>query len=1064
VQPDKIFDYTQQAKFKVDGYAVTHKVKIVGSKPSGGIYFNYKNDFTSAHKLALRNAVKTFINTAKAIAEGNINPQTRTYFTQVKLEQIEVSEVMLAEGGGGVDVTFRYNGAWPSDPAAVDVSGTFALVVKQRLASVTSAEGIADGAAAAFIAELSLRFASAGIQVISLAVSKGDTQGPLISSKTNFPYWETFVNYFNRKWWEDGQVVLEGPVCSGLPKARASQVWNATTSKMERDSWTALPDDPGDDEERGDAFAEVQAYSSATQFFSHLRAIWALVDPVPFCLRGNAMNCSQTTGQPAMDASGKPVLPLHIYVNMRLPPSAFEMMYNASIFAGKTTGKPIDVLADPTVGTAANPLRWHTPRRRDSAFFLKSLSNIGIDAGSDESASEVFPGATSSSYYVQPHDLLGLFQGTTRDLAYDFTVVQHELMHAVIDHFSLPHLSFAVDRDGLHAMPGALEEAFADYFVADLHDNPRIGQYSNGGDVGEDETETGTGEGALRDLSASVDGSCMAALRAEVHHDSLVWSNSLWRLRQQLVDRAEATDDPAYASAEAKAALVTTVKRRLALLLIKLMTETPQTTSIADIVSKGGGGPGQYGGGGFGFRWQTIKLLELMRTFGGGYLSKILDIEEARKIFDANAVTHTTAPCRRTFSIAGLQARAQSAKKRSGRGSSFYFTVRDSRSLGLQGLGPWPFQMKVPLLTTSDPLVPGSVKAGDRVLRKLGWWQLDSTGYDSFGSASYPTHSLSHYLDTVQSLAGTYGSSKSTLPEATARAGFVTAFLSYCEAEWDVSDARNPVVLGCWSRGGARVPHTSDEAKGQTYLPSSPDGFQGRLGGGTSGLGHLTDEHYQAEISFYTEVVDAADAGDCYLVMASTFHYQDYGLAVAHRHYTASISDFYSKFDAVTAADFQDAACVNNCNTEVVDDATPGGMSGGVVVGVAIIGLLFAFLIGTMGKRQHQIRRLKQQQVMGGFKPSHIDVKGVTVDPRRSDASDIDSEYGDAASADAASAERVSDMTIPGVFGSVESSGSSAFGGMENPMAPDQHSLNDLGGRDAASSVVSIHGNDEMTV
>ena len=44
------------------------------------------------------------------------------------------------------------------------------------------------------------------------------------------------------------------------------------------------------------------------------------------------MACNATTGEPLVDpATGAPTHPLHIFVNMRLPPNAFELVANASM-------------------------------------------------------------------------------------------------------------------------------------------------------------------------------------------------------------------------------------------------------------------------------------------------------------------------------------------------------------------------------------------------------------------------------------------------------------------------------------------------------------------------------------------------------------------------------------------------------------------------------------------------------------------------------------------------------------------------------------------------------------
>lgn len=120
-------------------------------------------------------------------------------------------------------------------------------------------------------------------------------------------------------------------------------------------------------------------------------------------------------------------------------------------------------------------------------------------------------------------DAIVFGQGEKVDFAYDAEVTYHEFTHAMIG--STSNLAYAYfDAYGLYIDPGAMNEAFADYFSSTVSGDPKIGEYvSNATDV----------RGALRDLS--IDVRCPDNLWGESHNDGLLLSTALWKIRTEFV-------------------------------------------------------------------------------------------------------------------------------------------------------------------------------------------------------------------------------------------------------------------------------------------------------------------------------------------------------------------------------------------------------------------------------------------------------------------------------------------------------------------------------------------------
>ncbi len=123
-------------------------------------------------------------------------------------------------------------------------------------------------------------------------------------------------------------------------------------------------------------------------------------------------------------------------------------------------------------------------------------------------------------------------QTATKDFAYEADVISHEYTHAMVGSTRLN--AIFVDEQGLNNLPGALNEAYADYFATSLADESVIGNYAL--NAVEGLTVCGVPlsvSGNLqRDLTA--DRRCPDDLTAEVHADGEIFASALWAIREAL--------------------------------------------------------------------------------------------------------------------------------------------------------------------------------------------------------------------------------------------------------------------------------------------------------------------------------------------------------------------------------------------------------------------------------------------------------------------------------------------------------------------------------------------------
>jgi len=110
---------------------------------------------------------------------------------------------------------------------------------------------------------------------------------------------------------------------------------------------------------------------------------------------------------------------------------------------------------------------------------------------------------------------------STQDFTYDSAIVYHEFGHGINSTYCELRRDF--DTVGPMYDGAGLNEAFADYWAATLHDRPVIGEYAS---IGE------PGELGFRDLSDHA--VCPDDLVGESHYDSPIMSTTMWDIRTTL--------------------------------------------------------------------------------------------------------------------------------------------------------------------------------------------------------------------------------------------------------------------------------------------------------------------------------------------------------------------------------------------------------------------------------------------------------------------------------------------------------------------------------------------------
>ncbi|MFH1532186.1 MAG: hypothetical protein ABIK09_15785 [Pseudomonadota bacterium] len=117
------------------------------------------------------------------------------------------------------------------------------------------------------------------------------------------------------------------------------------------------------------------------------------------------------------------------------------------------------------------------------------------------------------------NDAIFFFQGEAVDFGWDADVIYHEYTHATVGGDRL--FGIPVDEFGPDASPGAIHEAYGDYFACTILGDPQASEYA-----------LGALSGAARDLS--VFKKCPEDYYGEVHDDGEIYGSALWEIRETI--------------------------------------------------------------------------------------------------------------------------------------------------------------------------------------------------------------------------------------------------------------------------------------------------------------------------------------------------------------------------------------------------------------------------------------------------------------------------------------------------------------------------------------------------
>jgi hypothetical protein len=254
-----------------------------------------------------------------------------------------------------------------------------------------------------------------------------------------------------------------------------------------------------------EGFPEVQSYHTTQQFFEHVRGV--LGDDT-LCLTDDSMSC-EADGTPVLNGDGRPEKPFHIGTNVLFPEFDLQAL-------------GIQIAIGGAGGSAANPVIIDDFQRIPNAAFIPALTggSITLPPGTEALA----------QLFYRPFDSNIYFQGP-RDFAYDGDIVRHEFTHALVHHYVPALASLGKDEQGTHAMSGALNEAWSDYFSSSFSGDPSVGDYAGLGLAGA-ETAVRNNDNDFR---------CPDVIIGQVHNDSEPWSGALWEMRAWLLANTDAT-------------------------------------------------------------------------------------------------------------------------------------------------------------------------------------------------------------------------------------------------------------------------------------------------------------------------------------------------------------------------------------------------------------------------------------------------------------------------------------------------------------------------------------------
>eukprot|EP00010_Vexillifera_abyssalis_P004669 CAMPEP_0201561368 /NCGR_PEP_ID=MMETSP0173_2-20130828/78761_1 /ASSEMBLY_ACC=CAM_ASM_000268 /TAXON_ID=218659 /ORGANISM="Vexillifera sp., Strain DIVA3 564/2" /LENGTH=719 /DNA_ID=CAMNT_0047975869 /DNA_START=561 /DNA_END=2717 /DNA_ORIENTATION=+ len=320
----------------------------------------------------------------------------------------------------------------------------------------------------------------------------------------NMAWWLGDAYNYNELGYPAGRMYVEIPSCVMLPNAYSSS-----------DGWIFDEPDESSPNKSEEPFSSVNVYHMMNTYFDWARQNLFSAD---WCLDEESMMCN-IDGSPKIDpTTNLPIRPFHVTVNMFSSRIDADGLVNAiQQGIGRTENNPY--------------LLDYLPYT--NAFFTSARSNAD--------QRQLF-------FNAQPFAQLGFGQSDI-DVAYDLSVVVHELQHAVTSSIGPDqYQSIAFDSSGLNAWPGALNECWSDFFAGVYQDDPRIGQYFGINLDGAPYLRTMLNENV-----------CGTNSIGQVHADSQVFSGALWTIYTGIDDLSAVSDKPATKNLFARLVLTSIV-------------------------------------------------------------------------------------------------------------------------------------------------------------------------------------------------------------------------------------------------------------------------------------------------------------------------------------------------------------------------------------------------------------------------------------------------------------------------------------------------------------------------
>ncbi|KAJ1345421.1 hypothetical protein BSLG_000934 [Batrachochytrium salamandrivorans] len=259
-----------------------------------------------------------------------------------------------------------------------------------------------------------------------------------------------------------------------------------------------------------DAFSELQTYHFLSNHAKYMRML--IGDP-SLCIVGAGANC--TTMDPHTNRTATQFdSPMRFVSNLQ------------SIKTWPDAGSPYpDLLAQLRMGLGKNtsyPIMFYEHDYYADAYY----SNSDFQPPMNNSEWRDCSHGACVSIQDSPLNYFAFGQASNSDWALNNCVVFHELTHAFV-HKYIPDLPWVVwSPSGLKTDPGAMNEAWADYFAA-IH-------------CGMSDFRQTYNRHPLRDLTNS---HTCANTVGEVHVDSMIFSGALWEVRLSIANEPSLTSD-----------------------------------------------------------------------------------------------------------------------------------------------------------------------------------------------------------------------------------------------------------------------------------------------------------------------------------------------------------------------------------------------------------------------------------------------------------------------------------------------------------------------------------------